>query len=257
MPARRNIRRKAARRPNKNLRNLIKSEIARNVENKSSQLYNNDIAMVSYNNPTFGSKVFPVSPYTGYVQIDQGVSQGQRIGNSIKIKSCHLRLLMNPKPYDATFNQTPEPMEIVMWLFYDKTNTTTIPNPTSDFIQLGGSSTYLQSKLIDTISTVNSDRWRVLMKKTFKLGYSNNTGLGISTSQPYAQNNDFKLNIKKTFNITKHLIKNVKFDDNDSAPTTRGLFCMFEAVPADGSTGGTSQEACEVSYSIDCRYEDA
>jgi len=241
----------------KNLKALIRREISRNVENKTIQYRASKIPIVSYNNSTFGSRIFPISPYTGYCQIDQGVSQDERVGNRVKIKNATLKFIMNPLPYNATFNPLPEPMEVVMWLFYDKWDNTTIPNPTTDFIQNGGSSTALSSNLMDTISKVNTDRYRLLTKRTFKLGYSNSTGQGVSTAQPFAQNNDFKLNIKRTINFTKYLVKNVKYNDNNSVPSVRGLYCMFEAVPADGGTAGTAQESCEVSYQINLDYEDA
>jgi len=241
----------------KNIRAIVRKEISRNLENKTIQYRAEKISMVSYNNSTFGSKIFPISPYTGYCQIDQGLSQSERIGNSIKIKNATLKFIMNPKPYDATWNPLPEPMEVIMWLFYDKWNNTSLPSPTTDFIQNGGSSTSLSSNLMDTLKKVNTDRWRLLTKRTFKLGYSNSTGQGVSTSQPFAQNNDFKLNIKRSVNFTKYLVKNVKYNDNNSVPSTRGLFAMFEAVPADGNTGGISQESCEISYQINLDYEDA
>lgn len=240
----------------KSVKAIVNSAIARNSEDKSFQVYRPSVPIVSYNHANFNSYIFPVSPFAGYCQIDQGTGAGNRIGNKIKLKKVKLGLIIYPLPYNVSTNPTPQPVEIRMWLLYDKENPLIVPSLDASFCQLGNSAQALTSQLNDMVAPVNTDRWRVMMSRTFKVGFANFEGSGVSTAQPYFQNNDFKLNIKRTYDITDHLIKNVQYNDNSSDPMTRGLFAVFEAVNADGTTTAATSQMVQMSYTLDCHYED-
>lgn len=131
---RRVAKRRVAKRPA--LKRMIRREIARNVENKRAQYYNYDKRLYATGNVSFPTdNIFPVCVDPNAIVINQGVGQGQRVGNSIKTKKLVFKGTIVPFPYDATFNPQPLPMQGKMYIFYDKTEPTDVPNPqaASDF----------------------------------------------------------------------------------------------------------------------------
>lgn len=240
------------------IKTLIKKEFSRNAENKCAQYYGTllNIGPVA-NTAVFANSVIPISPYASYLSIQQGTSQGQRVGNRIKIKNLTFKGSFVPSAYNATTNPVPRPCNIVMWLFYKYDNPDTLTVPGNDFLQLGGSSQALTGGIIDQTAPINTDSYRVLAKRVFKLGFAAYEGTGITVSQQAFHNNDYKYNCPFSINVTKYLVKNVKFDDNTTSPTTRGLFACFEAVSATGGAMTSAYIPAELSYTLDCSYEDA
>jgi len=57
-------------------------------------------------------------PYTGYGTIPQGVTQGTRIGNTVKVKKLMLSYVLRPTSYNATFNAFPQPVEVDLDTFF-------------------------------------------------------------------------------------------------------------------------------------------
>lgn len=234
----------------------VKKIISRQAENKTQQAYQPNYPIYNKTHANFALSMFPVCPYSTSLQIDQGVSQSQRIGNRIKIKNLVFDCTVYPKPYNASTNINPQPYVVKFWFYYDKTNPNSLVGPDSSFLQLGGTAQALTGNLIDASAPVNTDRWRILTTRTIKVGYSAVTGTGSSTGNEFFQNNDFKLNSRFKINLTKYLVKNVKYNDTNSVPTTRGLFCIAEAI--DGVGGGTSASTipCEMFYTLNMSYED-
>lgn len=238
---------------------IVRREISRNNENKSFQVYiqAHDIRTANSTSPAFTDSIFPVSPSAGALTVFQGITAGTRIGNQIKIKSCVFKGIIFPKPWNAVTNPTPRPLEIKLWIFYDKTNPTAVPDPRNNFFQLGGATVAMQGVLVDNMSPVNTDTYRVLATKSWKVGYGAYEGTGINANQQAYVNNDFKLNQKFSINLTKHLIQTVKYNDNNSVPTTRGLFAMFQASNADGTVIAPGYNTATMSFTLDLKYEDA
>ena len=105
---------------------------------------------------------------------------------------------------------------------------------------------------------VNTDRYKVLATKTFKLGYSYYAGSnGALPNSGNFSNNDFKLNANFSFDLTKHYPKNVVFDDATTVPSTRGLFCMIQYVAANGGALPTTNYSVGSQWMLDYHYEDA
>jgi len=242
------------------LRKLIQREISRNVENKCSQHYDYDQRLYSAVNANFpADNIIVLGPDPTSLVINQGTGQGNRIGNSITTKKFVFRGTLVPLPYDATFNAAPQPVQVRMVIFYDKTDPTAIPNPIAgnDFFQNGNTSKGFQNDLTDLWSPVNKDRYRVLATRTFKLGMAAYSGTGTNPGQQSFTNNDFKLNCNFSFNLTKHYPKIVKFNDGTATPTTRGLFCMFYYALANGGSVPGSAYMVGAQYMQDYTYEDA
>jgi len=243
----------------------VQSIIHRNVENKTFQ-YNSDgaVPIVNYNNTswvTYGWGL-PLSPYTGILDIPIATGQGARIGNSIAVRKLTFKGVIYPAPYNSSTNPTPKPHEVKFWIVHDKLYPSNGPLSTSygTFFQNGSSSSSFSTNLIDMIKTVNQDRFVVHATKTFKVGYALYEGNGLSGPDQYYANNDFKFNHKFSFDLTKEMVKNVKYNDASQVPTTRGLFLVAEAVRADGTSSAGAQATVIpvlMEYQLNIVYEDA
>lgn len=244
------------------VKKMVKREIARNVENKNFTDFTQSWDIVPSTSPGFDSQIFPVSPATSFLTIPQGTGQGQRVGNKIKIKKLKFSGVIYPMPYNATTNLTPAPVQIKMWLFYDKEEPQTIPTvrANNDFMQFGDSSISMQNILFDLYTPENKDRYKVLKTKMFKLGYAQYGGTGATGSLPLQgnlSNNDFKLNCNFSIDLMPYIVKDVNFRDTATNPTTRGLFCMFQPVYANGSTIASNQVPARTDFMMNMEYEDA
>jgi len=245
---------KSSRRPS-SIKKMVRSEIARTVENKTKQAFNYGKNVYGSADTNFPDNVIELGPSTVMV-VQQGTSQGTRIGNRIKTKSLIFKGTLVPQPYQAS-NLSPQPVQIAMWIFYDRTDPVALPQVSTNFFQDGSSSKGFQNDLTDLWSPVNTDRYRVLAKKTFKLGFGAYEGTGISASYQAYHNNDFKLNCNFSFDLTKHYPQIVKFDDNSSTPTTRGLFCLIVPFYGNGGAIANGQITVGMQYMQSYVYEDA
>lgn len=258
-PKRTYKRKSYAKKVSKPIKTAIRREIARNTENKKSQYYSNQRTLVTpIDSALFNtSNIIPLGPDPASVVISQGTGQGQRVGNEIKTKKLVFRGTLFPMPQDANFNSIPRPMMVKMWIFYDKTDPTAVPSPVNNFFQNGNTQRSLQSNLTDMWAPVNTDRYRVLTTKMFKLGTASYDGSSLQPGQQFYANNDFKYNCTFSMDLTKHYIQRVKFNDASTVPTTRGLYCMFEYVSANGGVWPIGTTAAAVTYMQDYEYEDA
>lgn len=246
------------------IKKMIRREISRNNENKTAQYYNFDTRLYIPGNANFpNDNIFPIGIDPGAIVINQGTGQGQRVGNQIKMKKLMFKGTVVPLPYDATFNANPQPVQLKMWIFYQKTTPTAVPNPMAGpgFFQNGSVDKGFQNDLVDMWSPVNTDVYRVLTTRTFKLGYADYSGTAQNTGNNAAaqsfSNNDFKLNANFSINLSKYYPQRVKFNDNTAVPTTRGLFCMCQYVASTGAPLPTSAYMLNIQYMLTCQYEDA
>lgn len=241
------------------VKSIVKREIARNIENKVIEAYYDGNALYTYGHANWVTQnVFPVCPYATVMSIAQGANQQQRIGNQIKTKKLIFSGCLFPNFYNVTTNPIPKPLEVVMWIIYDREAPSIDPVPGTDFIQLGSTTSALVGNLSDILCDVNNDRYRLVARKVLKLGYANYGGTGTQVAGQAFANNDFKLNQRFRFDLTKHYPKIVKYNDNYTSPTSRGLFCVIQPVPADGTVATPATALpCYISYALSYQYEDA
>lgn len=241
------------------VKKVVRQEIARNVENKTVQHFDYDQRLYAVNNVSFPTdNIWPVGLDPGSLIVNQGVTQSQRIGNVIKTKKLIFKGTLVPLPYESTLNPAPQPVQGTIWIFYDKKNPTELPNvqANNDWFQNGAASKGFQNDLTDNWSPVNTDRYRVVAKKHFKLGFASYNVNAPAAQFQYA-NNDFKLNVNFSFDLTKHYPKFVKFEDNSTVPTTRGLFCMITYALANGGTVPSAAYMVGAQWMLDYQFEDA
>lgn len=255
------------------IRRYVKAEIARNIENKTSQYFYEVPMMTSapadhsvYNN------LIQIGPDALEMQIGQGTGQGQRIGNNIKTKALMFKGTLFPSGLQTTGtpptvfpNSFPCPVQVRMVLFYDKTDPVAEPDIWSNFFQNGNTTTGPRNNLTDMWAPINTDRYVVHYQRLFKLGYDNYAP--ISSAQPgldpttkpqnYFANNDFDFNQNFSINCTDYYPKNVTYQDGSLTPTTRGLWAVFLVAAANGGQLPTSNFPCRVQYMVDYKYEDA
>jgi len=239
----------------------VKAYVARslavNVENKTA---NANFA------GSFGSALanasmysYPMTPYTGYMTVGQGVQQNQRIGNQIKIKKATLRYILRPTGYDAGSNPFPAPVVVDLYLGKIKVCPGEIPAAVdfNTLYQNGNTSFGPVGNLNDLISETNKDYWTISKRWSHKVGFANTQGTGGAANFQYFANNDFKLNIMKKMDITKHYPKTLKFNDGTNQVQGPGLFLFYQCVSAGGGQNASTVLPCHITFWIDIQYEDA
>lgn len=241
------------------VRQVVRRELARTVETKVSQYYQTALNVVSLStaNATDVNTEVLGPDATGIV-IQQGVGQGNRVGNAITTKKLVIKGTVWANPYDATSNNVPLPVQVKIWFFYDKANPTEVPSVATNFFQNGNSAKGFANDLTDMWAPVNTDRYRVVATRTFKIGnesYTSN-GTGFVGAQYYS-NNDFKWNANFSVDLTKSYPKKVVFNDNSSVPTTHALFMMTQFVAANGAAVGAGQSLVRMVFMQDYHYSDA
>ena len=189
--------------------------------------------------------------------INQGTGQGDRIGNKITLKRLVIKGTLVPLPYDAIYNGTIFPVQVKIWVFYDRQDPSAVPDPRTNFFQQGNASKGWSGDLVDMWSPINNDRYKVVATRQYKLGYAENAGSGPTPNAQYFANNDFKLNANFSIDLTKHYIKQIKFNDGSTAPTTRGLFMIMSYAPANGSLFGTGIRAVGCQWMQSMSFTDA
>jgi len=241
------------------VKKYVNRTIHMNIENKQVQ---------SQVSSTFGNvvndavlNVRPLTPYPGYIQISQGVTQNGRTGNEVKVRKALLKYVLYPFKYGES-NNTLVPVEVQLFIGFVKNSSGLLPN-TGDFnalYQYNNTTNPIFGDLFDLNQKFNTDYWVIKKYWRHKLGYST---IIASDAEPAAKpwasyaNNDFKLNVVKTLDITKIYPKTLKFNDISDTLQGQGLFFFYQAVAADGSILAGSQTPAVINWQIDISYEDA
>lgn len=235
----------------------VKSVIMKTAEKKTSQFYEEGINIRNVDHGSFLSQCVPVSPMTGANVISQGTGQSGRIGNRIRIQNISMKGTFIPNGYNVSTYPSPQPVQIKMWFFSAKDlGPGVAPDMTTNWFQLGGSSQGFTNSLVDMWAPVNKDLYTVYGSRTFKLGFADYSGTGITAAAQSFTNNDFKLNGNFTVNLTKMMPRIVKFSDNDSVAVSRTLWCLAVPVFASGQAIGPAYTPALLQYAINMTYTD-
>jgi len=239
------------------VKQYVKRTLHAAIENKCVQVNQSTSFGTVNESPEFNA--FPMCPLATYWNINQGVGQGNRVGNVIKIRKVRLNYILRPNPYEPTFNVVTKPLEIQLLLGYVKNTPSFVPVPgdIQQIFQAGSATTAPIGTTRDIISVINKDYWVIKKRWTHKIGYASNTGSNPQAAPQFFANNDFKLNTNINIDLTKYVPKTYTFRDNNSTPTTRGLYMMFQPVYANGNAMASTQVVARFSYMLSVDYEDA
>jgi len=240
------------------LKRMVKKLIQKSAEKKTVNYVRMDMAIAGSDSTTTVTNIIPVTPYTGALEIAQGTSQDERIGNRIQIQRLTIKGSVFAIGYDLAINPQPQPTVVQMFVYYDKTNPNVIPDPfgANDFFQFGGSSADFRNDVVDGWAPINKDRYVCVVRKKFKVGFATYGGTGIAVAQQSYTNNDFAFSRDFSVDLTKHCVSKVRYEDLDLNPSTRGLFCSWVCFAANGSAYPATSQPCRVSFSIDATYTD-
>jgi len=241
----------------KSVKRYVKKEIHRNIENKNF-FVNNQVGFGSaLESPDLNFA--PILWYPGYHTLGLGVTDGARISNQVRIRKVILSYVIVPLPYDAATNNVPQPVHVQLFLGRLKQAKSVLPTSTdvATLFNAGSTSFGPSGGLIDLNSarSINTGFWDIKKTWEHKLGYA--VDKNISTTYQEFANNDFKYNVVRRMDITKHIQKLVQFNDSSSQVQNGNLFFGYQAISATGNATGATQLLCRMNYSITITYEDA
>jgi len=266
----RNYRKRVAKRPTRKsavgrkgssvsvaVKKYVKSTIARDIENKRASTDNSFAVGSIANSGILYAR--PITPAIGFMNIGQGVGQGDRTGNMIKTRRAIFRYVLFPVPYDLTVNPNPAPVEVMIIFGYVKATPTTTPTVANiqQLYQLGNTALAPQGDLGDLINPFNTDVWTIKKLIKHKIGYAVAEGSGGRPNNQYFANNDFKMNVHRVVDITSIYPSKFTFQDTVNTPTNQALFVMVQAVNADGTVSTALNTKAFIEYNLDYAYEDA
>lgn len=234
----------------------VNKVVHRNVENKTVS-EKNEINFAAYF-VNADLKVQTISPAPSSLIINQGVGQGERIGNTIKTRKLLLKYVIFPNAYQATINDQPLPQEVIIWIGYLRNNRMKVPDATdfANFFQNGSGTSPPYSNLWDVTLPVNMDLFHVCKTIRHKIGHSVYSDYNGIKPSSYFSNNDFKLNASRTVDCTSYINKTLKFNDSSTVADT-GLYMWMTAVNADGSIAVYNVSTIGMFYTLRYDYEDA
>lgn len=192
--------------------------------------------------------------------ITQGVQQGQRVGNQIRIVKNHIKGYINLLPYSATTNPYVCPIMVKMWVVSWKFANPAFSQPAlvdfSTFFQRGSATTNFQGNPLDMIRDVSSDSWTVHKTRSFELSSSLQTSNSTPGTNALYQNPSGAWSIRYSFNLGKYA-KTLKYDDTISNNVTnKNLYLIIQTVRADGTTVAAGDIYCKNHFQNTLYFED-
>jgi len=237
--------------------NRVKSVISRMAETKSSLMFRaTNLVQYKSAGSAWLASIIPMTPYSTFLTISQGTGQGDRIGNSIRVKSLKLQGVLRPTPYNLTTNTDPQPFYVKLYFLTRKDSPSVISTTTNDVLQYGSSSQDFGTGLVNMGRPINTDEWTVHTMRTFKIGYSAYNGTSVDAAAQSYTNNDFKLNQFVNIDLTKYCTKIIKFDDNTTDPTSRNIVMYANIFYSDSKAAIASEIPCIFEYTVELKYDD-
>lgn len=195
-----------------------------------------------------------LSPNNSNLTIPQGTGQGNRVGNKVRVVKATLKYILQPYPYDAILNSVPQPQDVRMIISSTKGQTQNAP-PLASFMQYGNTSQTAAGYSVDMLTPVNRDTQTVYKDWRHKVGASAVPTVAGTNATYFSYNNDYKLNVMKTVDLTKFYPKNIDYNDTTVLPTDRGVFLNVLTDDWDGTTSASTY-SLKMTYMINVIYED-
>ena len=269
-PAKKTIVRKAFQKAaSYKIKKVVNQVLARKVETKVNQ-YFGSLTVRSITAATtqaqFDSGCLMITPQgavlpgitQGYPVIANGVGQDQRIGDECKIKGQYLNFVLSANDYDATFNPTPSPQLVTVWVVRPK-----IRNGlglTLSDIQSGSSAIFFENQFnadsgltgtfIDMLRKVDTDNYTVVSHRTYKVGWQGN----LSTTNVVSsfQSNDYKQFYKGRIKIPAYTWKCDRLELHQG----RNTYIFLTTMNGNGITGSTTFLPCSFDFNLTTYYTD-
>jgi len=218
---------------------MVMKQVERQTEVKEAYYMLSSTSGGSYNYSGFGSnQIQVVSPYNSRLSIAQGTGQGDRIGNSIRVKSGHIKLYFSTQPYDATFNPIPQPNQI-LWFLFRINNSYVEGSALTNFFQQGDAAATPNGSGSDLVYDVNKNLYTVVKSGVLKLGNSAYPGTGTNAGYQTFANNDYQLSHVLDIDYTPFIRKKLEFNDTTNTCTNECLQFAFWTVAETGAIQGT------------------
>nr|WAE42953.1 MAG: capsid protein [Cressdnaviricota sp.] len=182
-----------------------------------------------------------ISPYQQSILPDvlQGVGEGDRIGDRIKVRSSHIVMNVWARAYNSSTNSLQKEQFVKIWIVKQKQlsqNTTITASDLNKFFQLGSSSTGMSNSLADITRDVNDNLFTVKYQRTYKIGFSALTPSNTVTQSGFiAPNNDFKLHHQFKIPVGKYMKKLLHYDDANTYISNDNLFMIMQTVAYDNT----------------------
>lgn len=237
------------------IRRYVRKTVARNIENKRNVIYgyNQTVTGVTINNPpSMNLFALPV--------ISQGVAEGQRLGDRIKLKNCHVHLDICHAPYDATANPHSGCYVTVLFLKARNSNAGVIPaNNWVNLFDAGTSTVTWQQNTMDTLFQFNENIFNVVYKRIFNIGHTKSNDYGQSPTTFVLPGNEAVQNVRTNFRLPlKKIRKMIRYDDNTSIPQSENLWMYAYASPYEyNGTYDVNKTPARISYVLQWEFEDA
>jgi len=231
----------------------VKAVISRTLETKTfgQNLWTNQA--ITLPNPG-------VTPSTGYdlssmflQNINQGTSDGQRIGDKIHPRSFILTGFVSVIQTGMVFSR---PCYLRMVVLKAKENQTLGSQQadlgSSKAFEFATGSVSPTNTLVDITRKMNPQQWTYCTQRIFKLGASSNPGSTLA-------NNDFSLSKFFKINLTKHM-KSVIYDSYMVPTTPRNFLICFYGAYEDGTAitfGPYTGPLLNITMDATLKYSDA
>lgn len=223
----------------------------------SSQIF--DFGSYNAPNDTFTQtwKVVSLAIDGGGLAIPQGVQDGQRVGQNIRIKKVMLKANFLPVPVTGE-NVIPRPQIVKVYFGYAKPqlgiSRGELPSAALDFFKVGGTNSPPQGDVRDLNKSINSDLYSI-RKKSPHIKIGNSRYFQSQLADQDFNNNDFNLFRSYSADLTKFYIKNQKFNEADAGSSVRGLYMYVTCVDANGTQ--SNYLPVQMSYELSIAYTDA
>ena len=224
-------------------------------------------ATISASSTSVAGNMFVCSPNNasstiGYLNIPTGTGNGQRVGNRITTKSLVMKYIMSQSAQNATTNPIPTPLEVMIYFFKVKVRPQETPaignlrGVNADFFEYGNQSIGFDGSLYDVLHKINPDKYTYLCHRRHKLGYSSNNQQA-NTLYVNSHNNDFKMNIVGSVNLTKYCPKEIIYDDSAGSTTSSPyIFCLVQPLNATGFVNPITTLPVNMLFELQYRYVD-
>lgn len=229
--------------PSKGIVKAVKTVLKRDAETKYVSKFLNNQTLNHYTTAT-SIPTFLITP-----AVNQGVADGQRIGNQITTSSVMLRYRLYAPVSLST------PIRLVRVLIV-KEKAFPVRDPSihiNTTLFRGGFSSGTfgpQNNDLDQLYKINTEVWTVIYDKQHKVGSSGNpASIG-------SNNNDYNQSVQVAVNLQRHFGK-IQFDDTTGQPITKNYYIFFLVSPADGSTAtSASDSGIKLSFDNQIMFKD-